>query len=192
MRKSIFAKIGAAAVVLTLVTSSLVGGTFAKYVTNASAKAEGTVAQWNVAFKDSSDVEITDSTSISLVGTGGSDTILPGDSGEFKIKIYGQEAQVGYDYSFKIEPTTADAETNKVTFYTKGADDTQNEITSSGSTAVTVAYDPTDNKTMNKEETIYWKFQENTGADADAEDTKLAGKSVSYKITMTATQHVGE
>ena len=51
MKKSIFGKIGAAAVVLTLVTSSLVGGTFARYATEKSATATAAVAQWNVSFK---------------------------------------------------------------------------------------------------------------------------------------------
>ena len=45
MKKSIFGKIGAAAVVLTLVTSSLVGGTFAKYTSSASASGKVTAAK---------------------------------------------------------------------------------------------------------------------------------------------------
>ena len=69
MKKSIFGKIGAAAVVLTLVTSSLVGGTFAKYVTNASAKANVTVASWGVTFNKDENASF-DNQTITLGGEG--------------------------------------------------------------------------------------------------------------------------
>ncbi|MBS6955305.1 MAG: hypothetical protein KH230_18975 [Enterocloster asparagiformis] len=69
MKKSIFAKIGAAAVVLTLVTSSLVGGTFAKYVTNAKGTATATVAEWGVTFKKDADTDFNNA-EVKLEGSG--------------------------------------------------------------------------------------------------------------------------
>ena len=105
MKKSIFGKIGAAAVVLTLVTSSLVGGTFAKYATYMDATAKATVAKWGVAFKDGEDV-ISDSTEIKLLGSGQDGKILPGDDKSFTIKIAGSGSDVGFDYTIKIAPAT--------------------------------------------------------------------------------------
>lgn len=106
MKKSIFGKIGAAAVVLTLVTSSLVGGTFAKYVTEVNATATGTVANWNVTFSDTADGVYTNDTVFKLEGTGKEKKVIPGETGTFDIVINGDSADVDFDYTITFEKGT--------------------------------------------------------------------------------------
>ena len=196
MKKSIFGKIGAAAVVLTLVTSSLVGGTFAKYATYVDATAKATVAKWGVAFKDGEDV-ISDSTEIKLLGSGQDGKILPGDDKSFTINIAGSGSDVGFDYTIKIAPATEGPNDlyDKVVFYTKNAEGTVTQITQDNGITGTVAYSTTTGK-MDRDIEIFWKLPESTtneGADAEKlnnlEDTKLAGLEASYKISMNAIQN---
>lgn len=178
MRKSIFAKIGAAAVVLTLVTSSLVGGTFAKYVTNASAKANVKVANWQVAFKQG-DTVLGSDTEINLEGKADSGSLLPGDKGKIDINIYGADSEVGFKYTIQLAASGDDA--TGIKFY---SDDTYStEITADGLTD-TVSYSTT-SADMNKTVSIYWSLP--AGAD-DAADTARAGKTATYTITMLAEQ----
>ncbi len=116
MKKSIFGKIGAAAVVLTLVTSSLVGGTFAKYMTNASGTAAGTVANWGVTFKNGENEFTGENAKITLTGKGGKDTLLPGDKGSFTIKLDGSSADVGFTYTINIKAASDDGFRKKIGF----------------------------------------------------------------------------
>ncbi|WP_320956498.1 hypothetical protein [Enterocloster asparagiformis] len=190
MKKSIFGKIGAAAVVLTLVTSSLVGGTFAKYVTNANGTAAGTVARWGVTFKNGENEFVGDNAKITLTGKGGKNTILPGDKGNFTISLDGSSADVGFTYTINIKAASDDALGNKLVFY---SDDTYADGVklTDGELTDTVGYDATTPANMKKEITVYWQLPESTGVDQaaiDAADTELAGKLASYDITMKAEQ----
>lgn len=85
MKKSIFGKIGAAAVVLTLVTSSLVGGTFAKYTSSATGQATATAAQWKVEFAKNDNSAFTNTADIVLEGKGADNKVIPGDKGSLRL-----------------------------------------------------------------------------------------------------------
>ena len=177
MKKSIFGKIGAAAVVLTLVTSSLVGGTFAKYVTEVNATATGTVANWNVTFSDTADGVYTNDTVFKLEGTGKEKKVIPGETGTFDIVINGDSADVDFDYTITFEKGT-DLNNIAVKFYDV-TDNNNNDITEAGLTQ-TIGMDD-GNKTVTKK--IKWELP---SGENDAEN--LAGKDISYKIVMNATQ----
>lgn len=179
MKKSIFGKIGAAAVVLTLVTSSLVGGTFAKYVTDASGKATAKVAEWKVAFTNTESANFTKDIELKKDG---SDVLLPGDSGTFVITIDGSQAEVGFDYSINITPAgEVGEEGTLIKFYSDEAH--QTEITST-----TKLGDTLESKAK-ADVTIYWVLPAGEGAEADKIDTAKAGKTADYTITMNATQN---
>mgnify|MGYP000342679001 CR=1 FL=1 len=180
MKKSIFGKIGAAAVVLTLVTSSLVGGTFAKYTSSASASGKVTAAKWTVNFTDDKDAAYTDSSEISLLGSGENETVIPGDSGEIAINIKGAGTEVGFDYTVKITNRTGDLEA--VQFYTDSAH--QNLIGTDGFTKH-IAY-AAGNEAMKANEVIYWAIPEETGAEG------VEGKSCEFKLELTAVQKPDE
>lgn len=186
MKKSIFGKVGAAAVVLTLVTASLVGGTFAKYVTDQSATATGTVAHWGVKFMDG-EKEVGKDYSFTLEGTGGKKTILPGDSGKIEVVVDGQSADVGFDYKVVL---TSDSNPDNVDLEFYENEDCTQKLTNN-TLSGTVNYDATDSATMQKTVIAYWKLPAGTGdtdADKDVADTAMAGKTATFKIDLYAEQ----
>lgn len=185
MKKSIFSKVGAAAMVLTLVTASLVGGTFAKYTTNVTAKATVTAAKWNVVFTDGTD-NITDSsnTVITLYPTDKTGkkegTIIPGDSGSFNLVVNGKDAEVDFEYTISL--ANGDGNNLDVKFYEK-ENDPKSEITSAKPLTGTVKYDSAESKEITVP--VYWKLEENPD---NAVDTAMAGQTGNYVITLNATQ----
>lgn len=186
MKKSIFTKMGAAAMVLTLVTASLVGGTFAKYTSTVSGTATATAAKWDVKFtKNDANKTTMENATINLtpkVTTGKAEnTIVPGDTGEFDIVIDGSNTEVDFNYSIYL--TAAEGNTlTGITFFSDA--DMKNEITDSAplTETSTIAFDAAD-KTITK--TIYWQLASDG---VDSNDTLLAGKTATYTITMSATQ----
>ncbi|WP_276849964.1 hypothetical protein [Enterocloster lavalensis] len=188
MKKSIFGKIGAAAVVLTLVTSSLVGGTFAKYVTKVTGTATGTVAHWGVKFTDTENNEYTsENAKLTLTGSGEKNTILPGDRGTITINLDGSSADVGFTYTVDITGAdTGNTLADKLVFY---SDNSYSELKKldNGHLEGTVEY----SENMNRVIEVYWELPASTNADDDAknaEDTALAGLEAAYDITMKAEQ----
>lgn len=188
MKKSIFTKMGAAAMVLTLVTASLVGGTFAKYATEMSGTAKATAAKWDVKFSKDVDGAVDFNDAYTLVGTGGNNTLLPGDKGSFDIQIIGKDAEVGYEYTIQI--AEADSATLKgMKFYSTDAVDAAGNyngtlIPAEGLTDK-VQYNPENPTEMNKTITVYWQLP---NGDDNAADTAMAGKEATYSIKMTAEQ----
>ena len=108
MKKSIFGKIGAAAVVLTLVTGSLVGGTFARYTSTATGEATATVAKWAIAMKANDTAPVDGKFSIALKNTN-ADVVMaenkigPGASGTIELVIDGTGSEVGYSYKIEAD-----------------------------------------------------------------------------------------
>ncbi|WP_276949917.1 hypothetical protein [Enterocloster lavalensis] len=194
MKKSIFGKIGAAAVVLTLVTSSLVGGTFAKYATSVTGSASATVAKWNVTFKNGEGAFTKDS-KIALTNKNeklsvAADTIAPGSYGVMTLKVEGNDSQVGYSY--KITADMADVNV-PVKFYeytnsTKGkecAKSGDSYTLADGSVKVT---DATKDATVE----IYWEWTDD--GTQDVAHTELGSDPTTVKgeipLTITAEQFV--
>lgn len=107
MKKGIFAKLGAVACVLTLVTTSLVGGTFAKYTSKIETNTTAVAAKWGVVFNDSTGNSITNNTAVELVNTNDNapskdGTIAPGSTGEIAIDVVGTDSEVPFDYEISI------------------------------------------------------------------------------------------
>lgn len=94
-RKSYVARLGALALALTLVSSCLVGGTLARYVSEVTGTAKATVAAWS--FKANG--EGTKMADIDLASTAytsatvASRVIAPGTSGSFDIELMGLEVK---------------------------------------------------------------------------------------------------
>lgn len=195
MKKSIFGKIGAAAVVLTLVTSSLVGGTFAKYTSSVNANAMATVAKWSIKFDDA-DKSISNSKDIVLANTNdnaktATGTIGPESSGKIVITVDGSGAEVGYTY--KILADTADLKGIPVTFYKTAADRDSNKAIdpiSEGSTKFVVGEGsvPYGSENMKPEVELFWKWSsESSDADNALGEAETAINGL-IGLTMTAEQ----
>lgn len=177
MKKSIFSKVGAAAMVLTLVTASLVGGTFAKYTSTVSGEAKATVAAWNIAF-EANDKAIIENQPIEIVPTGTdgrlAGTVVPGDAGELKLAIDGKGSEVGFKYTINI--AAKDPSKAAVKFY-KDSGHSQ-EI--NGDLTGTVYYSATA-EDMKKTETLYWMLPESAG-------NAVENMECIYNFTLTADQ----
>lgn len=128
MKKSIFSKVGAAAMVLTLVTASLVGGTFAKYTTTVTGTGTATVAKWDVKIlKDG--VEQSANFNFNLADTSNMNVadgkLAPGAEGTIELVVNGGASDIGYMYSAEID--TTDLAGIPIEFY-NGADSTPIKI----------------------------------------------------------------
>lgn len=181
MKKSIFTKIGAAAVALTLVTSSLVGGTFAKYTTTTSGKATATVAKWNVKLTDGTN-EYTDSNKIALEGSGTNKTVAPGDSGTFDLVVDATGTQVDVEYVF----TMPDMTNSVIQFYkSDGSAITADDLKG------TISKDATD-ADKKVEKTIKWEWKQDNDNDAadTAKGVAATGTAEEFEISLTASQVV--
>lgn len=190
MKKSIFSKVGAAAVVLTLVTASLVGGTFAKYTTTATGTGTATVAKWAIAMKQN-DTAISNNTfTFDLANTNmnaatASGKIGPESQGAIKMTIDGTGSEVGYAYDITFD--TSGLGTVPVKFYSDAEMKTpltytDNKATMTGNVeqaAVDTA----------KDVTVYWKWDPDS---TDAADTTLGESATAVTgtvaVTMTANQ----
>lgn len=195
MKKNIIAKIGAAAVVLTMVTTSLVGGTFAKYTSTVSGDVKASVAAWKIAFKNGdTDITSNESVEISLNNMDNAvkdGKIAPGSYGEIKLTIDGSGTEVSYDY--KVVADLEQLSGIPIKFYTDGKHGT--ELTPTGNTLTLADTTSVDKDALDKINfvTIYWAWNA-TGktetTEIDTADT-AAGKdpkSGTITLTMTATQ----
>lgn len=186
MRKSIFAKIGAAAVVLTLVTSSLVGGTFAKYTSSTAGTGTAQVAKWAIAFKEG-DTSITGNTfTFDLKNTNSEvvtidDKLAPGSEGEIKFVINGTGSEVGYTYSAEADVSGLNGVPIK--FYSNAGRTTPLTVTDNkiafASKDVALGDVGTD-QTIE----IYWAWDKSS---SDTDDTALGKAGTQGTITLDVT-----
>lgn len=177
MKKSIFSKVGAAAVVLTLVTASLVGGTFAKYTTTVNGKAQVSTAAWAVKFKDGA-TEIKADQPITLKATNSegvaANKIAPGSYGALALTVDGSTTEVDFDYTIDLKAATGN--TLGLTFYSDAARNTAISFPYTSPNGVKAGADDT--------LTIYWEWK-----NTDSDQSPDAGQSdLAYDLTMTATQ----
>ena len=100
--KSYVARLGALALVLTLMTTCLTGGTLAKFVTEVEGGAEATVAAWEFKATGNNGAALS---SIDMGRTAykgetiGDNVIAPGTQGSFDIVLDGTGSDVGIDYA---------------------------------------------------------------------------------------------
>lgn len=109
-KKSYAVRLGVLALALTLITTCLMGGTMARYVTEVSGSATATVAKWEFSAKSDNNAL---STEIDLGSTthrnsyGADDikdgVIAPGTSGSFNIELDAAGSEVGVAYSVVIK-----------------------------------------------------------------------------------------
>lgn len=129
-KRSIAAKLGVAALALTLVTTSLSSGTFAKYTTTVQGQASVTIAKWNVGAKltdAAGNAEVTmtaampsDQLALSSTATGvqsgrvSANRLAPGMDGKFGVQIdpiasgtTATDVAIEYDIFIKKETSPA-------------------------------------------------------------------------------------
>lgn len=189
MKKSIFSKVGAAAMVLTLVTASLVGGTFAKYTTTVTGKGIATVAKWDVKLKKG-DAAQSEGFKINLANTNtnaatAKDTIGPESKGELEMTIDGTGSQVGYAYDITFDTSTLNSV--PVVFYEDSA--MQTPLLKNGETKFKLSGSVKQAEVgTEKNVVVYWKWVSTD----DSADTALGASELpvvgEIGVTMTANQ----
>lgn len=170
MKKGIISKLGAGAVVLTLVTASLVGGTFAKYAKNIEGKATATVAAFsfnegNAGFQ---------TVGVKLIESG---LLVPGVKGTVDIELV-SKSDVAVDYTIDIG-TLPTLPGGTIEFYEDkdGVADTAAKKTFEGDLAA-MQGDVAVEKTV----TLHWTWV------APDDISVASGDPIEIPITVTGTQ----
>lgn len=179
-RKFNFGRLGALALALTLITTSLMGGTLAKYTTQAAGTGTATVAKWAVVLKANNEEKKADF-NFNLTDTGANkgnvktDKIAPGSTGSIPVEINADGSEVAATLSYKID--TSGLNGVPIKFYsdadysTEIKNETKKEI-AAGATG----------DAAKLSETIYWKWDSTQG---DAADTTVGEKTNTGTIVVT-------
>ncbi len=188
-KRSRIVSLGVLALTLTMMSTSLVGATMARYVTEVTGSATAKVAAWsfkaNNSGQDNTFAEIDlastrtsyDSTDIK------SDVIAPGTSGSFEIEIDGTDSEVGIDYSVNI--AAADEKItlpSDLTFKVDGAAYILgNDITG------TINYSEAVNS-MKKVITVSWEWEFGDADTIESNDNSYAENNWTLDIAITGKQ----
>jgi len=121
MRKNKMLRMASALLMLVLLTTSVVGGTFAKYTTSADTSDTARVAKWGVMFEETSDLfaeSYKDPTNTNVtvnVETTGTNLVAPGTNGTgLGVKTKGTP-EVSYVVTIKLDADNAKVPTLKYT-----------------------------------------------------------------------------
>lgn len=214
-KKSIAARLGIAAMALTLITTSLSSGTLAKYTTEYKATTTLTVAKWNPGAKilkaDGTSVwtdfatstvtglKLSDTSHQVKAGTVKSGQLAPGMSGEFTVDVSSagknHDAVSGVAMTAQIYINKSGTTPNNFTMKTKGG----SALTFTGSKddetlgwklgeAIELKADTTDYKTVTVE--WEWPYETAGGGQNDVRDTTTGsqGGDATYTIAIVFTQ----
>ena len=218
MKKTKFMRAALLLLVLTLITSCFVGGTFAKYTTSAEGSDSARVAKWG--FTEAATIELNDlfKTAYDTTVSAQTDVIAPGTTGSDTFQFtYGGNTDVTAPevaYTFVVsadESTCADSIKNNanIKWSLDGVLAKADDKTEGSWDALIAAINALDgNKPNDRYEpntlpdafttvgtnvhTVGWEWTFSTSEDADTTDTEMGNATdlanVTLKITVTATQ----
>ncbi|RJW37567.1 hypothetical protein DXC92_20970 [Clostridiales bacterium TF09-2AC] len=177
MRRNNVVKLGAFALALTLITTSMMGSTLAKYVSEAEGTGTVAIAKWGVTPKDIEGNDISGSTfDFTLAGTKKkndnvqADVVAPGDTGEIKYVIEDKGTEVGYTCKVELDTSQLDSDIGAVIkFYTSDDFSAASIVKDNKVANKTVGADATDAADRGLEGSIYWRWE----TDTDTADTGL-------------------
>ena len=178
--------------VLTLVTASLVGGTFAKYTSTAEGTGTVQVAKWAVNMKPGVEKNESGKYEFKLINNNTAiDTdegiIAPGSEGVIQLSIDGTGSQIGYEYNISVD-TTGLGEV-PIRFYTDAKYENALEIDETSKVASFSGKVTRDKVDALVNENIHWRWEGPANDTADTElGMKTEGVSGQIEISMTATQ----
>lgn len=193
MKKNRAMRVAAMLLVLVMMTSCFVGGTFAKYTSDADVKATASVAKWSIDVEGTEIANATKQTvNVDLFTTlyeadgtttetdvAGTSLIAPGTGGSFDLDVKNlSEVNAMYDIAFTIENTSS----IPLEFSTDGGNTWKSEIAD-----VDVSKQKIDmGATVATTTTVMWRWVFNGD---DAADTALgiAAQTAAPTVTVTAT-----
>ena len=199
-KKSYVGRLGALALMLTVITTCLLGGTMARYVTEVTGSATATVAAWSFKAHHGGS-ELTTTTPINLGDTSYDETTLkkgviaPGASGKFTIEIDGSGSEVGIDYDVAIKASTTKPDASGTNLPDDLLFSTEEITASKPGVALDNLTIPTGNidysataNNMKKDITIYWAWGFGENDTKTGNDNTYAGKTWALDITVTGKQ----
>ncbi len=183
MKKRFTSKLMLAVMILTLVSTSLIGGTLASYTSTSTATGTVAVASFTELTTVDFDLYSTKTDNSLVVST----EVGPGDVGSFKIALDASETAYSYTYTISSENLPANLSFYSDSLYankiTLGSASTAVDVALNGSTGAYTA-------TSAQEVTIYWKWDAtvSTGTDDNADNTAEAAGDAAFTVTVDATQ----
>ena len=189
MRKNFTARIGAAVLVLTLVSTCLLGGTFARYASDIKGTGKANIAKWSVKLKQGGQEQSTDF-DFSLAGTKTANdkvdaqAVAPGDKGQIDIEIDGTGSEVAYEYKIALTKDAFTAATGNIQFYSDAAF-TQPWTDTAAFTEVALKDVGT---SVNK--TIYWQWANDDTNNTDDTTAGTNAADLTFTVQLTAQQSV--
>ena len=201
MKTNHAARLGALALALTLVSTCLMGGTLAKYVTEVTGTATATVAKWSFDAKNGDKSIATQEYKIDLgdttnrVAYEGTDikegVIAPGTEGSFAILLDGSGSDVGIDYTIKF--SGAKNVPDNLVFY---KDEKHNEKIDNFFSDTDAAIQGIIGAGTSVTPIVYWQwpYDETKTDEGDTADTSAGSKEkdddrkMTFTITVTGTQ----
>ncbi|MCD2493254.1 hypothetical protein LQE92_11550 [Lacrimispora sp. NSJ-141] len=176
-------RLAAAAAVLTLVTTCLLGGTLAKYTTSVNGTGTAEVAAWSFQVNGSTaqfDVDLSDTSTKKVNVAEGK--IAPGSEGKFDIKVDGKGSDVAIDYTIafsELQNKPANLE-----FYSDAAYGTKiPDLAAYDGLNGTIAVDAVGTPVT---KTVFWKWDYSADNAGTTDNTETG--SMTFKITVTGTQ----
>lgn len=191
MKKSLLTRLGAGALILTLVSTVLLSGTLAKYTTNVSGTAKATVAKWS--FKAGSTEgasTLAEYTFKDLEKTVGvvDGKIAPGTSG--KIPVYIDLTDTEVATNLKIEAKVDDAaklpaglKIYKVIKDGKGGD--AFTLTTNDQAVFDTNIDVADITAAKGDYSIYWEWSDDSSDTSIGEGANGSAATITVKVTGT-------
>jgi|LSQX01.2.fsa_nt_gb hypothetical protein len=196
MKKNKILRLGLLALALTLVTGSLVSGTFAKYVTTVTGTGTVTVAKWaikvgetaatagTVKFKLAS--TITDATGVAA------DLIAPGTAGKFSLVYSTTDTQVAHKVTLALDTANSSIEDLEHLQFKTDTNTTWRSFAELGTTDLQVDTYAAGLTATDKPVYVYWQwpFVNADHIDYDKDDTAkgIAGGDYELLATFTAEQ----
>lgn len=208
MKKNKMMRLASLLLVAVLLTTSVIGGTFAKYVTTAEGSDSARVARWGF---EGNTIEIDDLFAAAYDGTvasaNGTDKVIaPGTKGSTTISFVPAKGTPEVDYSIAVSATTnADTATNTIiknenitwALYKSGEEASANwgsfsELLTSINGLSQTTVEANSLPTLNDTYVIAWNWEFYTDADADVVDTGMGNaatlETIDLTISITATQ----
>ncbi len=169
--KKYLGKLTAVALVLTMASTSLVGGTLARYTSEGTASDTVTVAKWDIDVGSGTDA-LADNFTFDLFGESAT-IVAPGDSGNFAIEI-ANKSEVSATYTIAFTETN----TNSVPIQYS----TDNSIWKESISDLDVSATDIAVNGSNATVTLYWKWVSTT----DAADTAFGEKATLDTVSVSA------
>ena len=192
MKKNKILRLASVMLMLCLITTCAISGTFAKYTTSGSANETARVAKWGFDTLTLKLDMFKDAYGATVKSAGSDDVIAPGTEGSYTIDLQPTSGapEVSYNFTITLEKdaSTNEALFNKIEWSIDGTTyGTFADLNAKIAAAYADTYAPGDTP---DDLTIYWRWTFYVDDAGDTSDTTLGNGTASLKInaSFTATQ----